>query len=422
MNKYSITYKITFIFLLALIGIILAFFYLMRFDQERYTDELNNKYTIVSKLTLTYLYNHDPDERLEKKLKEYGMKVVKDKSRKRDILNSAERIQKISSPIGSSTILYFKREYYLLIESLKEKIILKDVLFQPYRYRIIELIFTAIVIILLVTYVFTIRRVIPLIRLKREIDKFAHGDLDINCKTDGTDEISQVSNAFHNAVEQIKKLNNSRVLFLRNVMHEFKTPITKGVISTEMLPDSKQKERLERVFQRLESLLNEFIAIEQLTSGFGTQEKRHYRVIDILDEALDLMLLEKNSPKVKIEVVEDISIAVDFKLFAIAMKNMIDNALKYSTDKRVIIKISKDKIEFINKGKKLEHDISYYIEPFVKGTTSSQSFGLGLYIVVSILEAHGMKLGYRFEDGYNIFSFEKEKGSLNESGFDSASV
>ncbi len=410
MNKYSITYKITFIFLLALIGIVVAFFYLMRFDQERYTDELNNKYTIVSKISLTYLYNHNLDEELEKRLKEYGMKVIKDNSKKIDILNNSERIQTISSPIGSSTILYFKREYYLLIESLREKLILKDMLFQPYRYRIIELIFTAIFIILLITYIFTIRRVIPLIRLKREIDKFAKGDLNIDCKTDGTDEISQVSNAFHNAVEQIKKLNNSRVLFLRNVMHEFKTPITKGVISTEMLPESKQKDRLERVFQRLESLLNEFIAIEQLTSGFGTQEKREYRVVDILDEALDLMLLDKDSKKIEMDIKEDISIEADFKLFAIAIKNMIDNALKYSTDKKVIIRVQKDKIEFLNKGEPLEHDISYYIEPFVKGASSSQSFGLGLYIVVSILEAHNMKLNYRYEDGYNIFSFERKGG------------
>lgn len=410
MNKYSITYKITFIFLLALIGIVVAFFYLMRFDQERYTDELNNKYTIVSKISLTYLYNHNLDDKLERKLKEYGMKVIRDSSKRIDILNNSERIQTISSPIGSSTILYFKREYYLLIESLKEKLILKDMLFQPYRYRIIELIFTSIVIILLITYIFTIRRVIPLIRLKREIDKFAKGDLNIDCKTDGTDEISQVSNAFHNAVEQIKKLNNSRVLFLRNVMHEFKTPITKGVISTEMLPESKQKDRLERVFQRLESLLNEFIAIEQLTSGFGTQEKREYRVVDILDEALDLMLLDKDSKKIEMDIKDDISIEADFKLFAIAIKNMIDNALKYSKDKKVIIRVQKDKIEFLNKGEPLEHDISYYIEPFVKGASSSQSFGLGLYIVVSILEAHNMKLGYRYENGYNIFSFER-KGS-----------
>ncbi len=410
MNKYSITYKITFIFLLALIGIVVAFFYLMRFDQERYTDELNNKYTIVSKISLTYLYNHDLDEKLEKKLKEYGMKIIKDNSKKIDILNNSERIQTISSPIGSSTILYFKREYYLLIESLREKLILKDMLFQPYRYRIIELIFTAIVIILLITYIFTIRRVIPLIRLKREIDKFAKGDLNIDCKTDGTDEISQVSNAFHNAVEQIKKLNNSRVLFLRNVMHEFKTPITKGVISTEMLPESKQKDRLERVFQRLESLLNEFIAIEQLTSGFGTQEKREYRAVDILDEALDLMLLDKDSKKIEMDIKEDISIEADFKLFAIAIKNMIDNALKYSTDKKVIIRVQKDKIEFLNRGEPLEHDISYYIEPFVKGASSSQIFGFGLYILVSILEAHNMKLNYRYEDGYNIFSFERKGG------------
>lgn len=50
-------------------------------------------------------------------------------------------------------------------------------------------------------------------------------------------------------------------------MHELKTPITKGLLTLEMIEDNKYKERLNGVFTRLEILINEFAAIEQITSG-----------------------------------------------------------------------------------------------------------------------------------------------------------
>lgn len=66
------------------------------------------------------------------------------------------------------------------------------------------------------------------------------------------DEISQVSEAFYQAIVQIRKLNQSRQFFLRNIMHELKTPITKGLLTLEMIEDNKYKERLNGVFTRLE--------------------------------------------------------------------------------------------------------------------------------------------------------------------------
>ena len=83
----------------------------------------------------------------------------------------------------------------------------------------------------------------------------------------GNDEISEVADAFYTAVMQIKKLNESRQLFLRNIMHELKTPITKGRITAEMIPEDKYQKRLISVFEKLEELINEFAAVEEATSG-----------------------------------------------------------------------------------------------------------------------------------------------------------
>ena len=109
---------------------------------------------------------------------------------------------------------------------------------------------------------------------------------------------------------------------------------------------------------------------------------------------------------IELTLQEDMQLKVDFKLFSIAIKNMIDNGIKYSVDNKVLIYAEEDGIDFLSKGKRLEHDLDYYIEPFTQGSNrNSKSFGLGLYIVDSILKAHKMKLAYEYKNGYNIFKF-----------------
>ncbi len=389
---------------MAMGSIFIAFLYLLKYDKEKYTDELNSRYTVVAKTTLYKLLQKPIDSELINELKEYGMVIV-DQNSSKNVLKT-KPLQKIFSKIGSSAIYFYERENYLLINSItKRSVLLRDKAYQSYRYQYIMIIFGVFSIVLLITYLMTLKKLKPIKKIKQEIDKFANGDLDIDCKSDEKDEISEVSNAFYNAVLEIKKLNNSRKLFLRNVMHELKTPITKGMISAEMLEDSKQKTRLISIFERLETLLNEFIAIEMITTGNKLVKKSIYRLVDIIDEAIDLSFIEKNLVKLKLQ--QDLNLKVDFKLFSIAIKNMIDNAIKYSSDKSIQIVANSKEIKFISQGQKLQYPLEYYLEPFTKGDNALQnSFGLGLYIVDNILQAHEQKLSYEYKDGYNIFIFK----------------
>ena len=405
--KKSIFYNITFIFLVAAMAVGVAYLYMLKYDKQKYTQELNQRYSIVARATLYRLLNEPINEKFRKELAVYNMKLIKNTDLIKKVLQKGEVLQKLKAKVGSSSIYYYDKSNYLLIESINNKaILLYDKAFKPYRTQIlyIKLIFGGIFIVLFLAYLWTISRLAPIKKLKGEIDKFAKGDLNINCKMDRGDEISEVANAFNNAVNEIKKLNNSRKLFLRNIMHELKTPITKGMLSAEMLPPGKQKQRLISVFQRLESLLNEFIAIEQITVDGSYLNKRIYRIIDIIDEAIDISMADRKN--IELTIQEDMQLKVDFKLFSIAIKNMIDNGIKYSEDNKVLIYAEEEGIDFLSKGKQLEHDLDYYIEPFTQGTNKkTKSFGLGLYIVDSILKAHKMQLVYEYKNGYNIFKF-----------------
>lgn len=405
MTKSSIFYSITFIFSISIISIFLALLFLLEYDKQMYTEKLNIKYSIISRATLFHLNNFITNDELKRQVQGYQMREITDKEDKEQIIKNAQIIQKIADRIGTSAILRYESNHYLHIETKYASLLLKDEDFQPYRYDLIKVIFGVVFAIIIIAYILTIRKLKPLRKLKRQMDRFAKGDLDINCKTDGEDEISQVANAFHNAVEQINKLNHSRQLFLRNIMHELKTPITKGRISAEMLESGKQRERLIGTFEKLELLINEFASIEQITSGEGLKNIKPYRLVDMLDEAIDLAMISPS--QIEIELDDEIILHVDFRLFTTAMKNVIDNGIKYSIDQTIKIVATKEAIAFISQGKPLKYDLEHYLEPFVQEKNSHQSFGLGLYIVYHIIKAHHISFTYEHKEGYNYFNFEK---------------
>ncbi|MDD3342426.1 MAG: ArsS family sensor histidine kinase [Sulfurospirillaceae bacterium] len=405
MTKSSIFYSITFIFAVSIVSIFLALLFLLEYDKQNYTEKLNTKYSIIARATLFHMNNFITNEELQKQVQGYRMREIDDEQTKKYIIKNAEVIQKISDRIGTSAILKYENDHYLLVETKYSILLLKDEDYQAYRYDLIKMIFAVVSLIIIVAYILTIRKLKPLRKLKRQMDRFAKGDLDIDCKIDGEDEISQVSNSFHNAVEQINKLNQSRQLFLRNIMHELKTPITKGRISAEMLEAGKQKERLIGTFEKLELLINEFASIEQITSGEGIKNVKPYRLVDLLDEAIDVAMIPIS--QIELDIADDLILHVDFRLFTTAMKNIIDNGIKYSNDQKIKIIATPSKIEFISQGKPLKYELAHYLEPFVQEKISHHSFGLGLYIVYHITKAHQIDFTYEHKDGYNYFNFEK---------------
>ncbi|RRD55016.1 ArsS family sensor histidine kinase [Campylobacter rectus] len=405
MKRSSVFYTITFIFALALTSIFLAFLWLMDYDKQNYARELNAKYSTIARNQLFLMSGIINEKEYERQTGDFKMPEITNERQKEEILANATVLEEISADIGSSAIMIYQNHHYLKVQHVDKVLLLKDNDYQPYRYDIIKIIFSLVAIILLAAYVFVIRKLKPLRKLKRQIAKFAAGEIDeVQNVSSGNDEISEVAEAFYDAVCQIKNLNASRKLFLRNIMHELKTPITKGRLAAEMIEKSKNQERLVSVFIKLENLINEFAAVEQVTSSITLNNTKICSIDDVIDEALDIAMVDPG--QVTINKLEDVSLNADFKLLAIAAKNMIDNALKYSPNKHVNITITRESIKFINEGERLSKELRHYVEPFTKGESAKKSFGLGLYIVENIIKAHKLTLSYEYKNGLNVFSFE----------------
>ena len=258
-------------------------------------------------------------------------------------------------------------------------------------------------ILLIWFYFFIIKKLKPLALLKDNMIRLSRGDFKISTKIEGKDEIAQVANEFDKALKQLRELRDSRNLFLRNIMHELKTPITKGKLITDMYDDCERKFILIRVFQRLEYLLGEFTKIEEFTSGKMVLTKKSIYVIESIEQAFDILLLDMND--IDIENNFDLKLNIDFELFSIALKNLIDNSIKYNTNGNPKIIIDENGIKIVNKGIKLTKSIEEYFKPFNHDYEMSNGggLGLGLYITNNIIKIHGYSLEYDYMNEYHIF-------------------
>ena len=122
---------------------------------------------------------------------------------------------------------------------------------------------------------------------------------------------------------------------------------------------------------------------------------------DLIEASIDLLMIENPKHFITIQIEEDYHAEVDFELYTLTIKNLLDNAIKYSKNKHVTIIITKKKLQIINQSEPLPEPLENYFEPF---HASKKGLGLGLYIVKSILDIHQSELHYDHKEGKNIFT------------------
>jgi len=423
MKKHAVLITVLFALSVSLVSISAIFWEFYKLNKQQYIDHIFTKYSVITQIYREHQQRQNSEIMLDANLAVYKMQIVKNRPEQENIVSRGEILKREGFETLSSslmlnknglyrqnkitklraTMMLYKKVIYFHIESKNGAILIKDEDLKPYSYLNLLYAYSTTFMIISLSFVLVLQKLRPLIRLRRKIALFGDGDMDISFKTRSCDEIGLVSNEIEAAKEKINTILESRTLFLRNLMHELKTPIAKGTIATQMLDSEKQKNRFTSIFARLETLVTEFALIEEVTSVGDKRDFSEYRLVDIIDGAIDMAMVERESVSVSIDCEE--KIFANYRLYTTAIKNMIDNAMKYSVDRHINIIIKNGELCFENHGERLAHPLNYYIEPFTKENPSKNSFGLGLYLVDSILKAHGQVLAYEYENGVNRFIF-----------------
>ena len=405
MNKNSIIFSTTLNFLITSVLLIVSFIFLLSHENFKKNEQIFERYKPIIKMVSGKKFYFDKD--FHKNLLDMNYELFESKEEIKNILSNNKKIIFARSNKHNETFKIFEIDgkIYLFFEKFDTQILIKDLDSQNLTNSFYTIfVFVSLLIVITILYINTLKKLLPLKELKDKVINFGDEKFDFELlNSSSKDEVTLLANEFKKSAQKLKNIKESRNIFIRNIMHELKTPITKGKFLLQLEKNDENIEKLKMVFNRLESLINEFATIEELISQNRVLEKKSYFLEDLLDNAKDILMIDDNCVK---NSYENIKLNVNFKLFSIAIKNLIDNAIKYSNDKKVEVLTQNEDILFVNSGKKLEGDFEKYLEPFYS-KSSNESFGLGLYIVFNILKANGYNLLYKYEDGKNIFTIKK---------------
>jgi signal transduction histidine kinase len=254
-------------------------------------------------------------------------------------------------------------------------------------------------VIFLVAF-FLFRHVLKPIRwLDTGVKKIGMGDLNHRIPEGKKDELGDLTRAFNTMTQRIRKMIYARDQLLMDVSHELRSPITRIKVALEFLPDSKNKTYIDNDINEIELMITEILESERLKGEHGQLLLEKTGITELIRDTAKLF---DNCPPGIILQLPDapVELTLDYKRMQIVIKNLLDNACKYSKEGSAPVKVKLDKMPDIIKltitddGIGIpEEEIPYLFEPFYRVDRSrskkSGGYGLGLNLCRKIVEAHG---------------------------------
>lgn len=410
-KNYSIYTKLIILFVVTFFLVCVLFIVLLKIEGNAYNEEESLKQENLIKNLLIISYENTSGVEIGAYLGNSGFNAIQNPHLVKAIRNNGQSLFKAGGELCTLSSLKYHSNLYFDVQC-KDFDGLYEENTSDRVYNLLLIGFFSFSLLVVFMYFSVLRSLEPLKKLRRQVAEVANGEqpdfLDYQ-----EDEVGKIAFEFQKAFKKNQELIQSRQLFLRTIMHELKTPIGKGRIISEMIKEDRQKERLIAIFLRMDSLINEFAKIENLFSKNYNLHFKPSRFSAILEEAKEHLMRDDFNKVVKVDIRYDALINVDMEIFSVILKNLIDNALKYSNNGTCELFCCKECFTIKNPGKPLAEPIEHYLEAFTREKHNQvKGMGLGLYIVSEVCKLHNFDLIYFYDDGkhcFKIFFGDKEK-------------
>ncbi|WP_019153734.1 HAMP domain-containing sensor histidine kinase [Robertmurraya massiliosenegalensis] len=297
------------------------------------------------------------------------------------------------------------KSVHLLMNSLNEHFLLAGIL---------SVIFTFIIIIFLSKGITK-----PLITMKEATYQISKGNFSVSFPKASKDELGDLAKSIESLATELNYLKQQRSEFLASISHELRTPLTyiKGytdIVRKRNLSEEEQKKYLTIISDetnRLSSLIKELFELAKMDQNTFLIHKQNLELFPFLEKIVQKLtpaLTEKNI-HFTLECEPRINLMADPTKLEQIIINLLDNAIKYSTDgAKIELKAWKGKglihLTIEDSGKGIpEKDLPFIFNRFYRidksRTRSLGGTGLGLAIVQELVHAHDAEISVTSKEG-----------------------
>lgn len=297
-------------------------------------------------------------------------------------------------------------------------VVLEELLFpeQGYdMYRILSLRLLAVwgiaFALLYVIGYFMARSVLrPVSKIVKQVEDITASNLSKRVEIENQkDEMAELATTFNDMLDRLEKSFESQKLFVSNISHELRTPMTVLIAELEL---SLRKERTNEDYKHVvENALADARKIEKLSNGLMDLAKASYNTKQISMTAvrLDEVLLDASSMVMKAR--NDFNVDLIFGdnndndslvtvngneyLLRTAFANLMENNCKFSHNRSSTVQISfadnRVFVRFSDTGIGIPHqDMELMFRPFYRGKNRhfSAGSGIGMTLVDRIVKLH----------------------------------
>ncbi|MGL6104529.1 sensor histidine kinase [Romboutsia sp.] len=295
-----------------------------------------------------------------------------------------------------------------------------DVTLVKKAHQFLVLIVINVVLILIMSFLFTLKITKPINRIVDKIENLYKGNYKRNSIDKGIyfeveDSLNELCDRLNNNEIERKKLEEMKEDWISNITHDIKTPLTSIIGNAEIIADidyeMEDKTRVKycnTIISRSEyikTLVEDLNLSTRLKNNTLVLNKNKVNIVSLIRHILiDIINDEKyNYDNIAFNYSdEEILLNLDEQLIKRVMINLITNAFVHNNnDVKIVIKIekiynNKVHISISDNGKGVsEEELRYIFKRYYRGTNTRKKIegsGLGMAIAHDIVKAHGSNI------------------------------
>jgi signal transduction histidine kinase len=250
----------------------------------------------------------------------------------------------------------------------------------------------------------------PIRWIKEGAARIGQGDLDYRIPATRRDDLGALAADINKMADDVREMLEAKRQLLLAISHELRSPLTRAKVALEFLDDDSVKANLMHDIREMERLIADLLESERLNTRHSKLQLGPVDLGELVtgviaaDFAVDAVRVATALPAAAVVI------AADATRLRLLVKNLIENALRYTGPDRPPVEVAlaatpaEVEIRVCDHGRGMSsQDLARVTEPFYRAdparSRATGGLGLGLYLCRRIAEAHGGSLAITSEIG-----------------------